>query len=40
MKVDTAIEIATTPENIWEILTNVPSYSAWIPSLQAAEGEA
>lgn len=35
----TEIEIAASPEVVWEILTDLPAYAQWNPFITSAQGE-
>jgi hypothetical protein len=37
-EIKTEIEIESTPERIWAILTDLPAYSKWNPFIRSAEG--
>ena len=37
--VSTTIEIAATPENVWEVLADLASYPQWHPVYQAVTGQ-
>ncbi len=37
-EVSTSIEIAATPENVWAVLADLPSYPQWHPAFQSVTG--
>ena len=39
-ELQTSIEIDTTPERVWEILTDFPAYPGWNPFIRSIVGEA
>jgi hypothetical protein len=37
-KIQTEIDIASTPERVWSILTDLPAYPSWNPFIRRIEG--
>ena len=38
-EVSTSIEIAATPENVWAVLADLPSYPQWHPVFLSVTGQ-
>jgi hypothetical protein len=38
-QISTTIEIAATPEQVWAVLADLPSYPQWHPAFQAVTGQ-
>jgi hypothetical protein len=38
-EISTRVEIAATPENVWAVLADLPSYSQWHPVYRSVTGE-
>ena len=38
-RIETTIEMNATPEEVWEVLMDFPSYAAWNPMVVAISGE-